>query len=313
MLHLLQIPPMNLLPKYLPTALLGAILLIACSPLQAQNRVRPIDLPNKWNSLLQGNMPLVISAPHGGLNNLETVPDRTCDAAVTVTDVNTADLAVEIAERLQADHGLTPYLVICNISRKDIDPNRELEAGTCGNEKMQRCWEEFHGLIDGALREAVRQHGFCLYIDLHGHGHTEQRLELGYLLDAKELERFHRTGTLPTEGTSVDRLVRDSVDVTKLLFGPRAFGTLMAEAGFPSVPSRQDPFPRAGQKYFGGGYNTRRYTGPDYPNVFGWQIESNMKGVRDKNGRPLFAAAFSRVVVQMLQEQRGWKVPSAAR
>jgi len=305
---------MNLLPKYLPTALLGAILLIAGSPLLAQNSVRPIDLPNKWNSLLQGNMPLVISAPHGGLNNLETVPDRTCDDAVTVTDVNTADLAVEIAERLQADHGLTPYLVICNISRKDVDQNREPEAGTCGNEKMQRSWVEFHGLIDGALKEAVERYGFCLYIDLHGHGHAEQRLEVGYLFEERELERLYRGAVLPEDAPfSLRRLLRDTVDLQRLVFGPRSFGTRMAEAGFPSVPSLQDPFPQPGQKFFGGGYNTKRHTGPDYPGVFGWQIESNMKGVRDKSGRPLFAEAFGRVVLELLREHRGWAPPAAVR
>jgi hypothetical protein len=35
---------------------------------------------------------------------------------------------------------------------------------------------------------ATREFGGCVYIDLHGHGHPTQRLELGYLLKEKELE-----------------------------------------------------------------------------------------------------------------------------
>jgi hypothetical protein len=35
-----------------------------------------------------------------------------------------------------------------------------------------------------------------------------------------------------------------------------------------------------------------------------------MKGVRDKQGRPAFAEAFGRVVLEVLREHRGW-VPSA--
>jgi hypothetical protein len=284
---------------------------VALVPLCAQDRVRPIDLPNKWNSFLQGSMPLVISAPHGGMNNLETVPDRTCEGAVTVTDMHTAELATAIAERMDAAFGVRPYLVVCNLSRKDVDQNREVEEATCGNEKMQRSWAEFHGLIDGALKEAVERYGFCLYIDLHGHGHAEQRLELGYLFEERELERLYRGADLPEDASfSLRRLLRDTVDLQRLVFGPRSFGTRMAEAGFPSVPSLQDPFPQPGQKFFGGGYNTKRYTGPDYPGVFGWQIESNMKGVRDKQGRPAFAEAFGRVVLEVLREHRGW-VPSA--
>lgn len=273
----------------------------------AQDRLRLMDLPNKWNSFLQGSMPLVISAPHGGTNNLESVPDRSCEGAVTVTDMNTAELALAIAEQMEVAYGVKPYLVVCNLSRKDVDQNREIEVATCGNEKMQQSWGEFHGLIDGALKEAVERHGFCLYIDLHGHGHEVQRLELGYLLEEKVLERLYQGSSLSaSEPFSLQRLLRDSVDLHRLVYGPRSFGTMMAEAGFPSVPSQGDPFPMAGQKFYGGGYNTRRYTGPDYPGVFGWQIESHFKGVRDKSGRPLFAEAFGRVVLQMLKEHRGW-------
>jgi len=286
------------------------IFCVGMAPLTAQDRVRLIDLPNKWNSFLQGSMPLVISVPHGGTNNLETVPDRTCEGAVTVTDMYTDELATVIAGRMEGAYGVRPYLVVCNLSRKDVDQNREVAEATCGNEKMERSWAEFHGLIDGALKEAVERYGFCLYIDLHGHGHAEQRLEVGYLFEERELERLYRGAVLPEDAAfSLRRLMCDTVDLQRLVFGPRSFGTRMAEAGFPSVPSLQDPFPQPGQKFFGGGYNTKRYTGADHPGVFGWQIESNMKGVRDKSGRPLFADAFGRVVLDLLREHRGWAPP----
>jgi hypothetical protein len=68
----------------------------------------------------------------------------------------------------------------------------------------------------------------------------------------------------------------------------------MTADGFPSVPSQQFPFPAEGQKYFNGGYNTKRYTSEAYPNVFGLQIETNMKGVREKESRPLFARSLAK-------------------
>ncbi|MFM7645271.1 MAG: hypothetical protein ACKO41_01010 [Sphingomonadales bacterium] len=258
-----------------------------------------------WTSYLQGNMPLVISVPHGGTLNLSEIADRSCEDAVTVTDSYTKELAIEVADYLQKFKGRSPYLIICNLIRKDIDQNRDKPEATCGDSRMEAPWEAFHDQIDEAIKEAVAQHGYCIYIDLHGHGHPEQRLELGYMLSDNELKEIYQTKTNFSKQHSLSNYVTASegkVQLHDLLFGPQAFGTLMAKEGFPSVPSAQDPFPQEEQKYFNGGYNTRRYTGVKYPQVVGWQIESNMKGVRDKGGRPVFAAAFAKVISQYMEE-----------
>jgi N-formylglutamate amidohydrolase len=258
-----------------------------------------------WTSYLQGTMPLVISVPHGGAINLSEIPDRSCEGAVTVTDSYTKELALEIADYLQKFNGKTPYLVICNLVRKDIDQNRDKPEATCGDSRMDAPWTVFHTQIDEAIREVVAQHGYCVYIDLHGHGHPEQRLELGYMLSDKELQELYLNKTLPTKHHSLSNYINGAKgkwQIADLLFGPQAFGTLMANEGFPAVPSAQDPYPQEGQKYFNGGYNTRRYTAPAYPEVVGWQIESNMKGVRDNAGRPVFAAAFSKVIVKYIEQ-----------
>ncbi|MFM8806688.1 MAG: hypothetical protein ACKOD1_04935 [Sphingomonadales bacterium] len=258
-----------------------------------------------WTAYLQGTMPLVISVPHGGAINLNEIPDRSCEGAVTVTDSYTKELALEIADHLQKYKGQSPYLVICNLVRKDIDQNRDKPEATCGDSRMDAPWESFHTQIDEAINEAIAQFGYCIYIDLHGHGHPEQRLELGYMLSDKELKEFYLTKTNPTKQHSLSNYVKEAkgkLELHDLLFGPQAFGTLMANEGFPSVPSAQDPFPEEGQKYFNGGYNTRRYTASDRPHVVGWQIESNMKGVRDKAGRPVFAAAFAKVISQYIEQ-----------
>jgi len=258
-----------------------------------------------WTAYLQGTIPLVISAPHGGTLNLSEVPDRSCEGAVTVTDSYTKELAIEIADYLQKFYGKYPYLVICNLIRKDIDQNRDMPEATCGDSSMEAPWQAFHAQIDEAIKEAIAQHGYCIYIDLHGHGHPEQRLELGYMLSEKELMELYEKKNMPAKQHSLSNFLERSkgrLQLHDLLFGPTAFGTLMAKEGFPSVPSAQDPYPQEGQKYFNGGYNTRRYTGVNYPQVIGWQIESNMKGVRDKAGRPVFAAAFSRVILQYMEQ-----------
>ncbi len=66
-----------------------------------------------------------------------------------------------------------------------------------------------------------------------------------------------------------------------LIRGPNAFGTLLGNAGYPSVPSQQIPFPDTGQAYFDGGYNTARWASRDSGTIDGFQLETYYTGLRD--------------------------------
>lgn len=248
----------------------------------------------KWTEFIVGDLPLIISVPHGGSINLPDVPLRNCKGAVTVTDSRTIELAKEIEKAFLAKYNARPYIIISNISRKNVDQNRDLEEGTCGNKAMEKPWNQFHDYIDTAIVLATKKFGKAIYIDLHGHGHTKQRLELGYLLKAEELRNLDAKNSKQATKSSVANLLtgNKNLDLEQLLIGPDAFGTLISKEGFDAVPSKQDVAPLEEDKYFNGGYNTVRYTSSKYPNVFGWQIESNYKGVRDAAGRPAFAKAF---------------------
>lgn len=247
----------------------------------------------KWTEFIVGDLPLIISVPHGGA---VTLPDalRDCKGAVTVTDSRTIELAKEIEKAFVAKYNARPFIIISNISRKNVDQNRDMAEGTCGNKAMEKPWNQFHNYIDTALALATKKFGKAIYIDLHGHGHTKQRLEVGYLLKAEELRSLDAKDNKQVAKSSVANLLATvkSFDLEQLLVGPNAFGTLMAQQGIDAVPSKQDKAPLEDDKYFNGGYNTVRYTSNKYPNVFGWQIESHYKGVRDAEGRPAFAKAF---------------------
>ena len=247
----------------------------------------------KWTEFIVGDLPLIISVPHGGA---VTLPDalRDCKGAVTVTDSRTIELAKEIEKAFVAKYNARPFIIISNISRKNVDQNRDMAEGTCGNKAMEKPWNQFHDYIDTALALATKKFGKAIYIDLHGHGHTKQRLEVGYLLKAEELRALDAKDNKQVAKSSVANLLATdkSFDLEQLLVGPNAFGTLMAQQGIDAVPSKQDKAPLEDDKYFNGGYNTVRYTSNKYPNVFGWQIESHYKGVRDAEGRPIFAKAF---------------------
>lgn len=259
-----------------------------------------------WTEFIPGTMPLIISVPHGGTTLLPEVPIRGCKGAVTVTDTKSIELAREIQKAFEKKYGLTPFIVICSLSRKNVDQNRAIDEGTCSNEQMRKPWNAFHNYIDSALAMAVKKFGSAIYIDLHGHGHTNQRLELGYSLDAKDLPEISTNNDLSAlaKKSTINNLLllNKKTNFKDLMIGNNAFGTLITEAGSPAVPSKQDPYIADGGKYFNGGYNTRTYTSAAYPQVFGWQIESNYKGVRDDAGRPEFAKSFADVMMKFFKE-----------
>lgn len=264
----------------------------------------------KWTEFIVGDMPLVISVPHGGATLLPEIPLRDCKGAVTVTDTRTIELAREMQNAFLKQYGKRPFIVICHLSRKNVDQNRDMEEATCGNAAMQKPWHTFHNYIDTALAMAVKAYGSSLYIDLHGHGHPNQRLELGYSLNAAELPEISSDKGLTD--LAKKSTLKNLIDINKgtkapsdfknLMIGDHAFGTLITSKGSPAIPSKQDPYISDGGKYFNGGYNTRRYTSAQYPKVYGWQIESNYKGVRDPAGAPVFSKAFADSIMEFLKK-----------
>lgn len=254
----------------------------------------------KWTEFTVGNLPLIISVPHGGTITLADGATRDCKGAVTVTDSKTIELVKEIEKVFLEKYNARPFIILSNLSRKHLDQNRAIDEATCGNKALEKNWHQFHDYIDTAISIATQKFGKAIYIDLHGHGHTKQRLEVGYNLTANELRKTDaEKNHLAEKSSMVNLLATDkNLDLTQLLTGNDAFGTLIASAGFDAVPSKQDFAPLEEDQYFNGGYNTKRYTSIKYPKVFGWQIESNFKGVRDATGRPAFAKAFADVMAK---------------
>lgn len=258
---------------------------------------------DSWLDTVQGNMPLVISAPHGGTIKPEGIADKDCGAKVM--DNNTADLAFEI-EKAFANYGKTPHLIVARIARAKVDLNRDKDVATCGKPMMGETWEQYHLAIERALEQAIDEFGYAMYIDLHGQSHPVKRLELGYLLRTAALTESYeapQTNLERAEQTSLRNVLRgnEKLSLETLFTGDNALGTLLAEAGFPAVPSQSDPYPQEGEPYFTGGYNTRRYTSANYPNVFGLQIEANFDGVRDSaENREKFSKAFAQSINEYL-------------
>jgi len=271
---------------------------------------------NGWIEARAGNMPLVISAPHGGTYKPDEIPERSGSDIVTVRDMNTIELALQVEQALLSSYDVQPFVVINHLHRSKLDMNRDIKEATSGNKEAETPWYNYHNYIESALEKAIDEFGFAIFIDLHGHGHDKQRLELGYALTKQEIKENYRhpekTDELVSK-SSLYNLLREKNQETgnklkELFTGEMAFGTLMEDEGIEATPSKQDPYPLEKDSYFTGGYNTRRYTSTNYPKTFGWQIESNYDGLREsEGGREKFAQAFAKAINTYMMEHKNYK------
>ena len=239
-----------------------------------------------------GELPVVLSAGHGGELRSAEIPDRT--EGTFVQDRNTMDLALRVRQTIKDQTGYWPHLVVSHLHRIKLDPNREILEAAQGNLAAERAWWEYHTYIKRARQIIEADFGEGYYIDLHGHGHTIQRLELGYLLSSSQLASSDEALLGLAGNSSLKALAqKPGVDFVELIRGPTSLGALLEGEGFPSVPSMEDPHP-GGAPYFTGGYSTLVHGSRNGGTVSGVQIECNFTGVRDNaQNRQAFAEALA--------------------
>lgn len=256
-----------------------------------------------------GNMPLIITVPHGGLLVPASIPNRNCAECVTVMDANTQELGWYILEEIKKITGgnCLPHLVVNRLRRTKLDANRDLFEAALGNPEASNAWYAFHRFIDSAKIQVQRQFGKGLLIDLHGHGHSMQRLELGYLLSGSNLRAGNNylNSAAALENSSIRHLAtknQQNYRHADLLNGQESLGGFFETERYTSVPSPADLAPRSGEDYFSGGYNTERHGSVDSGQIDAIQIECNFIGVRDNEiSLRFFAEATANVLVKYLK------------
>jgi hypothetical protein len=261
---------------------------------------------NNYIEYIAGNLPIIISVPHGGALIPSEIVDRTCGTE-TVTDSYTVNLAREIKDAINQITGCYPHIIINNLKRTKLDANRDLPEAACGNPFAETAWNEFQNFIDTAKANITKKSGKGLYIDLHGHGHSIQRLELGYLLTAVQLSYSDATLNTTTYKnlSSIRSLIyANAANLThsELLHGSFSLGQMFAAKGFPSIPSADDMFPASGQLYFNGGYNTLRHGSQTSGTIDGIQIECNQDVRFIETYRLNFASNVALVILEYLRK-----------
>lgn len=231
-----------------------------------------------------GTLPIVLTVPHGGTVKPGNMLARRY--GVIGIDANTVPLAEMIMEELEARYGGRPHAILCHLHRSKLDPNREIKEAAQGDPIAEAAWHRFHDAATRACEQVRKKHGLGLLLDLHGHRHADQRVELGYLVRADQLRASDAAldaDTALIAGSSIRDLDRRSpASFAELLRGAYSLGNLLEVRGFRCVPSPDKPRPALMSSYFSGAYNVFAHGSREGGSVSAIQVECPWNGVRDK-------------------------------
>lgn len=271
---------------------------------------------NRYIEIHPGDIPLIIAAPHGGLEEPADIADRTY--GVFERDINTQDMARRMVAEIYARTGKRPHLIMSLIHRRKLDPNRDIVVAAQGDPNAEIAWNEYHGAIATARASAESNFGFGLLVDTHGHGHTIQRIELGYVVRSEELDLSDQQLEHPAyaENSSCRTHAHlPGVHFPSFLRGPRSLGALFVARGYPAVPSSDMPSP-AGAAYFDGtgGYTSEAQGSRIHlDNVQAFLMETHWTGLRDTTAaRVAFARTFATTINAFLYDQWGYALGSGS-
>ena len=133
-----------------------------------------------------GNTPIIITVPHDGTLNPSTFPDRT---GASARAENTRKVAEQFAYFFNANsNGLYPHIIYNNVSRSKLDPDLNQMDGAQGNSYAHLSYGTYHSFLQTAIDSVEAYFDAGILLNLVEHNHSNQRVELGYLLSASDLD-----------------------------------------------------------------------------------------------------------------------------
>lgn len=199
-----------------------------------------LNKPERLLTIQRGEVPIIISAPHGGRTPIANVPERRgngIDKFVVVRDTNTDTLAELLSKAIAKELGAKPYLVIAHFERKYCDVNRPAQ-GAYEHDKAIPYYELYHRTLADACKEIQRDYGRGLLIDLHGQA-----------ADAEAI--FRGTNNGRSVKALVDRFGKEALTGEKSILGQ------MGKLKYKVIPANDSTDNE--DKRFTGGYIVQTY------------------------------------------------------
>lgn len=159
----------------------STLVVLLCSLLATATAAVADDAASSLIETKSGTLPIIITAPHGGMTDVPGVPVRVDDTAkrfVTGTDMRTAELARRIVQQLSQRLDGKPYLIAAGFRRRYIDANRAPEDAY-ESPDAKPIYDAYHRSIEEACRAVKNKFGGGLLVDVHGQAKHVDRLLVG--------------------------------------------------------------------------------------------------------------------------------------
>ncbi|KAI8972460.1 hypothetical protein BDB01DRAFT_839313 [Pilobolus umbonatus] len=203
---------------------------------------------------IHGQLPIIITAPHGGLLKPDSIPDRVKGTSPLLADMHTMKIATLIGHGLESHYQASPHILLNKISRRKADVNRSREEGA-ETPEGEEVWDTYHNNLQEIIDSVINQYEHGLLIDIHGQTHTHEQVELGYLLEHAQLTSDELEHTI-LNASSIQSLAKRTSHPISLLM---SFGDSLLSHSIPATPSTVYPVPDE-IDYFSGGYTTCHYS-----------------------------------------------------
>jgi len=237
----------------------------------------------EYVTVIPGDLPIILSAPHGGRTEVPGVPPRRGDGVpdfVTERDTNTLEVTLALAAAIEAALGAKPHVVVARVERKYVDLNRPADAAYESKE-VAPIYDAYHAALDAAGKKVQADWGRGLLLDVHGQKDAVDTIYRG-TADGK-------TVTLLTK-----RFGRAALVGEKSLLG------VLEAKGYKILPGCKDDDQKETKKY-GGGHIVRTYGSHTAHGIDAIQLEIG-KDLREKANHEKLVADVTAAVKTFAKE-----------
>ncbi|MFX1337392.1 MAG: hypothetical protein ACFFDK_02140 [Promethearchaeota archaeon] len=242
----------------------------------------------KFIKFKKGNIPLILSVPHGGILECSEIPNR-LDGILGI-DKNTIELTQNLIRNFENLSVMyfstqrTPSYILSKVRRSKIDLNRtETEAYLPSSLLAKKIYQFYHGKIRELIDYNLYEYNYSILLDIHGFEKSKRPSgfrDVEIVLGTKNLATFYRE---PVSIKYRDKNLRGEIIKNFI------------NLNIPIAPGH----PRRREYILTGGYITQKYGISEIPGSQTMQIEFSDKiRIYDKHLRNLILKSLADVLLK---------------
>ena len=244
----------------------------------------------------KGTCPIIFISSHDGNWYLKGVKEL-CDRYYRDKRVN--KILRSMIDILRSKYKDSPYYIVSNIGRTQIDMNRPKKYGA--QTKLTRSiWLFYHRKIREFINDCIKNFGYCMVFDLHGFFRKTDTIQLGYGLDDDEIEQNK------CENSSLQPLSKTfKITARQLMYGKNSLCDIIEKNGLECIPNSHQ---RENLKlYFNGGFITRYYSHKYKNKAVGIIQVEFPKKMRSNKNIPKTSRVLAKSIMQFMEKIKNKK------